>query len=258
MKSPFPGMDPYLEGRWSDIHVKLIAFASEALQPRLPREFRARVIENHLPNEKQSAAGIESNVPQWVSPGTDGVVVATLEPDPSPAVDRCIGIIDTTRGGELVTAIEILTPQIKAAEHVNSPYFARMDNYARSGVSLVEIDLLRYPDRNRLPVKKRDLPPDHRAAYLTCVGLGWLPGQWRVYPMALRSPLPPIPVPLREGEVEVLLNLQPLIDRVYVAGGHDDIDYSKPPDPPLEDGDAGWARELIKSAGSGEQDNTGN
>jgi hypothetical protein len=25
MKSPFPGMDPYLESRWSDVHPKLIA-----------------------------------------------------------------------------------------------------------------------------------------------------------------------------------------------------------------------------------------
>jgi hypothetical protein len=40
------------------------------------------------------------------------------------------------------------------------------------------------------------------------------------------------------------LELQPLITRVYAAGGHDDIDYRKPPDPPLEPDDAAWAAEL--------------
>lgn len=30
-RSPFPGMDPYLEARWSDVHSKLIAFIGEAL-----------------------------------------------------------------------------------------------------------------------------------------------------------------------------------------------------------------------------------
>ena len=30
-RSPFPGMDPYLEARWSDVHVKLIGFMGEAI-----------------------------------------------------------------------------------------------------------------------------------------------------------------------------------------------------------------------------------
>ena len=42
MKSPFSGMDPYLEARWSDVHVKLVAYIGEALQPMLPRGLRAR------------------------------------------------------------------------------------------------------------------------------------------------------------------------------------------------------------------------
>ena len=42
--SPFPGMDPYLESRWSDVHVKLIGFIGEALQPLLPPALRARSI----------------------------------------------------------------------------------------------------------------------------------------------------------------------------------------------------------------------
>src|SRR5436190_11969650 len=45
MKSPFPGMDPYLERYWGDVHHGLIQYTRDALQPRLPNDLRARVEE---------------------------------------------------------------------------------------------------------------------------------------------------------------------------------------------------------------------
>src|SRR5437016_4854333 len=45
MKSPFPGMDPYLEARWSDVHQSLITYARDALQLQLPEDLRARIEE---------------------------------------------------------------------------------------------------------------------------------------------------------------------------------------------------------------------
>src|SRR5256885_6518067 len=45
VKSPFPGMDPYLEARWGDVHQSLITYARDALQPNLPPDLRARVEE---------------------------------------------------------------------------------------------------------------------------------------------------------------------------------------------------------------------
>ena len=38
MKSPFPGMDPYLEQHWGDFHNNLISFAQGMLNERLPRQ----------------------------------------------------------------------------------------------------------------------------------------------------------------------------------------------------------------------------
>lgn len=75
------------------------------------------------------------------------------------------------------------------------------------------------------------------------------PDRWYVYPIALRAPLPRIPIPLRPSDADIGLELQPLIERVYTAGGHDDIDYSRPANPPLEGDDAAWADELLKKAG---------
>ena len=45
MQSPFPGMDPYLEHHWGDVHHNLISFAEGWLNERLPRDLRARAQE---------------------------------------------------------------------------------------------------------------------------------------------------------------------------------------------------------------------
>src|SRR5438105_4713913 len=45
MKSPFPGMDPFLEQYWGDVHHSLIQYARDTMQPQLPADLRARVEE---------------------------------------------------------------------------------------------------------------------------------------------------------------------------------------------------------------------
>lgn len=36
--NPFPGMNPFLERHWSDVHTKLIAYIADALAEQLPPE----------------------------------------------------------------------------------------------------------------------------------------------------------------------------------------------------------------------------
>ena len=48
MPSPFPGMDPYLEAHWRDVHAALIIYSRDALQGVLPGALRARVEERVL------------------------------------------------------------------------------------------------------------------------------------------------------------------------------------------------------------------
>src|SRR6266446_4552629 len=45
MSNPFPGMDPYLEQHWRDVHHRLITYASDELQAQLPPDLLARVEE---------------------------------------------------------------------------------------------------------------------------------------------------------------------------------------------------------------------
>ena len=45
MKSPFPGMDPYLERHWGDVHQAVVTYIRDWLQSRLPGDLRAQMQE---------------------------------------------------------------------------------------------------------------------------------------------------------------------------------------------------------------------
>jgi len=255
-------MDPYLEARWSDVHAKMIGFIGEAIQPLLPRDLRARAEERILLETdaeddppttayRSDVAVVETRSPSRTVGLQASGTVALIEPVvirrfPTPALDRWVQIVDVSTGNRVITAIEILSPWNKMSGRLNRQYHRKLDDYARAGVSVAEIDLLRSPSRSRLAVTEADIPPDKRTAYVACVRLGWESEIWRAYPLPLRSPLSAFPIPLRQADGQVPLELQPIIDRIYVAGGHDDIDYSQPPEPPLGPADAAWAADLLK------------
>jgi hypothetical protein len=45
MKSPFPGMDPYLERHSGDVHQSVVTHIRDWLRTRLPTDLRARMQE---------------------------------------------------------------------------------------------------------------------------------------------------------------------------------------------------------------------
>ena len=53
--SPFPGMDPYLEEHWGDVHTRFMVYASSQLNAQLPGDLQARV-EESLSVETDDAA----------------------------------------------------------------------------------------------------------------------------------------------------------------------------------------------------------
>ena len=163
-------------------------------------------------------------------------------------VERWVEILDTTSGNRVVTAIEVLSPWNKRSGTLNRRYRRKVGRYLDAGVNVVELDLLR-SRRVRLEVTEADLPPDRRSAYYACVHRAADPDRWEVYPLPLRRPLPPVPVPLRPGDADVMLELQPILSRIYEEGAHDDIDYRQPPTPRLTPDDANWADALLRAAG---------
>ncbi|MBW3600284.1 MAG: DUF4058 family protein [Planctomycetes bacterium] len=45
MSSPFPGMDPYLEAFWGDVHASLVTYARDQLRVQLSPDLKARAVE---------------------------------------------------------------------------------------------------------------------------------------------------------------------------------------------------------------------
>ena len=278
IRSPFPGMDPYLEAHWGDVHARLITYSSDALQEQLPADLRARceerVFVDTSAGERRSIAPdvrvIERRrpVPESVDESLDesggGTAVATqretlvetvAEPYlirrlfEEPTTERFIEIREAG-GGRVVTVIEFLSPANTRPGPGRTLYRRKQDELRAGGVSSVEIDLLR-SGRHTTAVPPELLPQADCTPYHACVCRAATPEQWEVYPLPLRSVLPTIKIPLRSHDADVRLDLQAVLNRAYAGGGYDDLDYTAELDPPLTADDAAWAAKLLRSSVEG-------
>jgi hypothetical protein len=162
-----------------------------------------------------------------------------------PATESYLEVIDVASGRRVLTAIEFLSPSNKRPGEGCEKYRQKLRELKEGGVSLVEIDLLR-AGRRTFTIPPESMPESHRTHYRVCVRRGWKSSKVEVYPVALRERLPVIPVPLRQSDTDVTLDLQSLIERAYDDGGYDDIDYRTEPDPPLDPAAAAWADALLR------------
>lgn len=253
MKSPFPGMDPYLELTWRDIHHSLVVYASDQLQPKLPADLAARIEEQVYVRPVDKCARQHPTHPDVL--GVEQLaqaVDATLEEplvliDDEPLTEGFIEIREAGAEHRLITAIEFLSPSNKATKKGRRLYRAKQKELRRARVSLVEIDLLRGGNWV-LNIPQRRIPITYRTLFHVCVRRGWRPEQAEIYRLPLRAPLPAIKIPLRKTDQDVRLDLQSLIDQCYVNGRYDSIDYSVALEPPFEAADAAWVNELLKAA----------
>jgi hypothetical protein len=81
--------------------------------------------------------------------------------------------------------------------------------------------------------------------YLVVVNRAWQRGpelQYELFPVRLEQQLPCIPVPLRQGETEVPLDLQYALNQAYDGGPYarGAVDYSVPPEPPVRGELSDW------------------
>lgn len=259
-RSPFPGMDPYLERHWRDVHGSLVIYARDALNEQLGGELVARCDERLVIEQPDAPPrGINPDV-RVVEHGLDGLPVrplggvAVAEPlvveiADEPARERYVDIIDPTTGGRVVTSIEVLSPTNKLPGAGSRQYALKQQQCADAGASLVEVDLVRR-GQWQVAVPRALLGSDWGHDQVTCVHRAWLPLRYEVYPMPLRQRLPAVRVPLRRDDPDVVLDLQGLVDRAYRSGGYGrTIDYRADPIPPLDPPDAAWADELLRTAG---------
>ncbi len=273
MPSPFPGMDPYLEQYWRDVHTSMIVYARDQLQSRLPSDLRARVEERVVVEspvaeprgvfpdvrvfETDRAGGQTAPAPAWQTsklalPGqlAGGTAAAPLLLDvrDEPTTETFLEIREVGAGHRLITAIEVLSVTNKFPGEGQEKYLLKRSELLAGGVNLVEIDLLRSGIRvEAAPLEA--IPPAQRTPYYACVRRATRLSKAEVYPIALRERLPTIRIPLRAKDADALLDLQALIDECWGKGGYDDIDYSVPPIPPLWPQDAAWAESVVRGRG---------
>lgn len=257
MPSPFPGMDPYLEGfYWTSVHHELSSQIARQLAPKVRPKYIVRTVERFVTEvlddvsittadiypdvgvaETQTIYQLDQDRTTW---GDLPLQLATLIPTRVPHVS--IEIRDVAER-ELVTAIEVISPTNKRG----SGYLEYLDKRQRvlaSAAHLLEIDLLR--KGRRVPMKE----PLPNAPYFVFLSRAEKRPILDVWPIRLDEPLPTVPVPLLPGDEDVTLDLQSAFTTIYDTFGYDlSIDYTRPPKIPLVGEAAEWAAELLQTAG---------
>jgi hypothetical protein len=256
MRSPFPGMDPYIERYWEGAHARLIGYMADALATQLPDDLAARIEErvyieadDHLAAVRRPDVRVVEDPLPWDARRAGGAT-ATAEPvirhlNVDPVTERHIQIMDMD-GNRIVTAVELLSPANKVLGPGREQYLRKRKEFMASDANLVEIDLVRAGDWVRM-LEPFTVAVPYQTTYRVSVWQSSDPGETKLYPIGLRQALPKISVPLRPNEPDAELELQPLLDRVYRLSRFDRIDYSKPCEP-LSEEDALWAREQIAAA----------
>lgn len=249
MPSPFPGMDPFVEGQlWADFHGRFVPALGDALVPVLRPRYVAlieeRVYVEHSLDESLRSVRPDISVVRASgrpSPSGSGVL-------PSPSVAVALAMPETLRerfltvrlreSREVVAVVELLSPSNKRpGSDGRREYLSKRDAILQSGVHLVEVDLLRGGDR--VPMAGR--LPD--ASYYVIVSRASRRPIADVWPVQLAHPLPVIPIPLAEGDPDAVLDLQTVFQEVYDRAGYDyAINYRAEVEPALSSDEAEWVR----------------
>lgn len=255
MPSPFPGMDPYLEGYlWADVHNALASKTRQLLVPLLRPRYTARLevylVEDTAP---EGEIGIlypdvevlqRQHVEAPASSASESAIATTPAPLTLPFMQpvevRIPSIeIRDTAGNTLVTLIEILSP-VNKREPGLTAYRRKRLRLHNAGVHLLELDLLR---RGIRPFNHPRIPDVPYLITLTRSQSSLV----EVWPIALQDQLPVLPVPLRPPDADVALDLGLALTAVYDEAAYDlSIDYEQAPPPPtLSEAELAWVQTVI-------------
>jgi hypothetical protein len=254
MRSPFPGMNPYLEqpAVWQDFHQSLVTRIRDALAGQVRPQFFVRIEESifiHEPDgaERRKRIG-RPDIAILANPDPRTDTVIDQKSNQVAALIGTIADMDVERHSyieirdrehrDLVTMIEALSPSNKQYRADREQYLMKRTSLLYSHASVVEIDLLRkgpWLPLSGIPV----------CDYLLMVSRPEMRPEVQFWPVALRDPLPVIPIPLRDAIPDATLDLQSLLHEVYDAAGYEDYLYESLPESPLSEADSAWVNQVI-------------
>ena len=251
MPSPFPGMNPYLEqdDAWHDFHERFLPAVADDLGGQMPSNYIVKIDEHvyvhELPPEPRRFLGradVSIGLVESIESARGAVGLA--EPPAQirlPAIDierlNFVEIRDR-RARELIAVVELLSPSNKRPGSDRDQYLAKRGQLLASNTHFVEIDLLRIGE----PMPPVERPVCTYSVTVSRSGRRPLADFW---PIALREPLPVVPIPLRDPDPDARLDLQAILHRVYDAARYQRYIYGGTPDPPLSSEDAAWAKALV-------------
>ena len=259
MEPPFPGMDPYLErpSLWPDVHNSLIYAIREQLQQQISPRYKA-VIAPYVSFEALEIlpthhtivpdVGILERGDRDSSVNTAVIAPAPLTMTVEMQVATRLARLEIRVPGDdtLVTVIELLSPANKrsGAEGADA-YERKRQELFHSQVHLLEIDVLRHGHRLRLTQRLPDNP------YFILLSRANNRPYIDVWPLSLRQPITPVPVPLQYPDPDVSLDLSAALHQIYRSARYDlQVDYrTDPPPPALSPDDAAWLDAHLRERG---------
>jgi len=266
MKSPFPGMDPYIEdcGLWGDFHHRLISSIADALADAAPERYLVRTEERSylvlvesdgktsypfLPDVSVTAPEGRKKTPRK----RGGAAVAEAAEEAEPVTMRAfieeehreafVEIYEATPEQRLVTCIEVLSPSNKRpGSDGRDLYLRKRQSLLLGDANLVEIDLLR--GGQRMPM----LDPWPDSPYTLMVARAKKYQLCKVWPSHFRRALPRIPVPLAKPDPDLSIDLQPMIEAIYQRSRYErSIDYTRPLNSPLGPEESAWLETQLRT-----------
>jgi hypothetical protein len=267
MASPFPGMDPFLEGEmWQEFHETLANQIRQQLIPFVRPKYVALLAKRYaldqpifgilkpddqkamypdvhvvrpskypvatptLTSSQTSTLTATPYTTEWISPINEEVPILSIE-------------IRDVAERRLVTLIEILSPANKHGEGAME-YSKRRQQILRTYTHLLEIDLL-VKGKRVLEVEKP--PPNPYFVYLSRFDQRPVTQVWEI---TLQQPLPTIPVPLLPPDPDVLVDLQAVITACFDLVGYETLlDYHGPPPSGFNKEDRQWIEDHLREEG---------
>ena len=203
------------ERGWDSVHPLWLTYLLEWIQPRLPEGYKAFLGGVPALTVASGNGKPDVSVRQWgqVPPAQSATAGAgVLEPDLETSVAIRLDpqlAVHVDFHGQLIAAIEIVSPRNKDRADAKETYTSRYLGYLRLGVHLMLVDVLPRPRgfsfsdaiTSALGMELPPLPPPFAAVYrvgeVVPVGedMGSLVGLWR-RPLRVGQPLPTLPLPL--------------------------------------------------------------